>query len=135
MESKMFMKTSLLAVQDQDKFSDVLGQGALPASSVDINILPHTGEFRSYEGKIASFPGPTQLSIACSTEKRERAWYLFSHEHDAIGKWQKQQAAIHVLFNRLHTQHLVYRYRSLAKKGPWAVHITLCSDKGVDGYL
>ena len=22
-----------------------------------------------------------------------------------------------------------------AKKGPWAVHITLCSDKGVGGYL
>ena len=26
-------------------------------------------------------------------------------------------------------------YRSLAKKCPWAVHITLCSDKGVGGYL
>ena len=26
-------------------------------------------------------------------------------------------------------------YRSLVKKGPWAVHITLCSDKGVGGYL
>ena len=26
-------------------------------------------------------------------------------------------------------------YRSLAKKGPWAVHITLCSDKGMGGYL
>ena len=74
MESKMFMKTSLLAVQDQDKFGDVLGQGAFPASFVDINILPHTGEFRSYEAKIASFPGPAQLSVACSTEKRVRAW-------------------------------------------------------------
>ena len=29
---------------------------------------------------LASFAGPTQLSIACSTEKRERAWYLFSCE-------------------------------------------------------
>ena len=29
---------------------------------------------------IASFPGPAQLSIACSTVKRERAWYLFSRE-------------------------------------------------------
>ena len=29
---------------------------------------------------IASFPGPTQLSIAFSMEKRERAWYLFSRE-------------------------------------------------------
>ena len=31
---------------------------------------------------IASFPGPAQLSVAISMEKRERAWYLFSHEHD-----------------------------------------------------
>ena len=30
--------------------------------------------------KLASFPGPTQLSIAISTEKWEWAWYLFSHE-------------------------------------------------------
>ena len=29
---------------------------------------------------VASFPGPAQLSVAISTEKRERAWYLFSHE-------------------------------------------------------
>ena len=29
---------------------------------------------------LASFPGPTQLSIACGTEKRERSWYFFSHE-------------------------------------------------------
>ena len=29
---------------------------------------------------IASFPGPAQLSIAISTEKQERAWYLFSRE-------------------------------------------------------
>ena len=26
-------------------------------------------------------------------------------------------------------------YHSLAKKGPCAVHITLCSDRGVGGYL
>ena len=29
---------------------------------------------------IASYPGPAQLSVASSTEKRERAWYLFSRE-------------------------------------------------------
>ena len=29
---------------------------------------------------VASFPGPTQLSVAISTVKRERAWYLFSRE-------------------------------------------------------
>ena len=31
---------------------------------------------------VASFPGPAQLSVAFSTEKRERAWYPFSREHD-----------------------------------------------------
>ena len=30
--------------------------------------------------KLASFPGPAHLSVACSTEKRERAWYIFSRE-------------------------------------------------------
>ena len=30
--------------------------------------------------RVASFPGPAQLSVACSTVKRERAWYLFSRE-------------------------------------------------------
>ena len=30
--------------------------------------------------KIASFPGPAQLFVSISTEKRERAWYLFSRE-------------------------------------------------------
>ena len=29
---------------------------------------------------IASFPGPAQLSVACSTEKQGRAWYIFSCE-------------------------------------------------------
>ena len=40
---------------------------------------------------LASFPGPAQLSFACSTEngKAGRAWYLFSLEHDIIGKWRK----------------------------------------------
>ena len=27
--------------------------------------------------RIASFPGPTQLSVACSMEKQERAWYMY----------------------------------------------------------
>ena len=26
-------------------------------------------------------------------------------------------------------------YRSLAKKGPWALYLTLSADKGVGGYL
>ena len=30
--------------------------------------------------KLASFPGPAQLSVTSSTEKWERAWYLFSRE-------------------------------------------------------
>ena len=32
---------------------------------------------------IASFPGPTQLSVACSTEKQGEPG-IFSHEHDII---------------------------------------------------
>ena len=28
----------------------------------------------------ASYPGPAQLFVAISTEKRERAWYLFPRE-------------------------------------------------------
>ena len=28
-----------------------------------------------------------------------------------------------------------WNYRSLAKKGPWVVHITLCSNRGVGGYF
>ena len=38
---------------------------------------------------LASFPGPTQLSVACSNGKAGRAWYLFSREHDIIGKRRK----------------------------------------------
>ena len=30
--------------------------------------------------QLASFPGPAQLSVTISMEKRERAWYLFSRE-------------------------------------------------------
>ena len=30
--------------------------------------------------RVASFPGPAQLSVTISTVKRERAWYLFSHD-------------------------------------------------------
>ena len=37
-------------------------------------------EHPRYGGTLASFPGPAQLSVASSTEKRERAWYLFSRE-------------------------------------------------------
>ena len=43
--------------------------------------------------------------------KAWRAWYLFSHEHDVIGKcenFQNKQAAFHALFNWLHAQHSVY---------------------------
>ena len=28
-----------------------------------------------------------------------------------------------------------HQYRSLAKKGPWALYLTLSPDKGVGGYL
>ena len=33
---------------------------------------------------LASFPGPAQLSVACSTEKQERAWNIY-HVSDMEG--------------------------------------------------
>ena len=50
---------------------------------------------------IASFPGPAQLFITCSMEKRGE------HEDDVIDKWQKIQndkAKFHILFNKLQVQ-------------------------------
>ena len=31
-------------------------------------------------GSLAAVSDPTQLSVACSMEKQERAWYFFSRE-------------------------------------------------------
>ena len=39
-----------------------------------------TNHFNKSGLRVASFPGPAQLSVACSTVKQERAWYLFSRE-------------------------------------------------------
>ena len=36
--------------------------------------------FTSCSSMLASFPGPAQLSVASSMEKRERAWNNLSHE-------------------------------------------------------
>ena len=61
-------------------------------------ILRH---FTKRELLLASFPGPTQLSIAYSTEKRGEPG-IFSREHDVIGKWRNfwnKLAAFRVLFN------------------------------------
>ena len=33
-----------------------------------------------YRSELALFPGPTQLSVTCSTEKQERAWYNLLRE-------------------------------------------------------
>ena len=44
--------------------------------------LPHVGGQLSHAQSIASFPGPAQLSVACSTEKRERGPGIFSHVSD-----------------------------------------------------
>ena len=45
-------------------------------------ICNYTGvvAYQLYLEILASFPGPAQLSVAFSTEKQERAWYLFSRE-------------------------------------------------------
>ena len=53
---------------------------------------------------VAPFPGSTQLYIMCSKENWERSWYLSSHEHDVILKWQnEEQSIVYCLTNyRLH---------------------------------
>ena len=59
---------------------------------------------------VASFPGPAQLSVACSTEKPWRAWYLFSREHDVIGKWRnfaELTGCVARILNPLHAQRSV----------------------------
>ena len=63
-----------------------------------------------YRNLLASFPGSAQLSVACSTEKPWRAWYLFSREHDVIGKWRnfaELTGCVSRILNRLHAQRLV----------------------------
>ena len=47
--------------------------------------------------------------------KAGRAWYLFSCEHDGIGKWQKFSditSVFHILFNRLYTHSTLGVYDS-----------------------
>ena len=34
----------------------------------------------------ASFPGPAQLFVACNTEKRERAWYLYIRQQRSLSQ-------------------------------------------------
>ena len=46
--------------------------------------------------RVASFPGPAQLSVALPYGKIGRAWYLSSREHDII---ENKQAVFHILFN------------------------------------
>ena len=60
--------------------------------------LPEQPQYSNYTAREASFTGPAQLSVACSMEKPWRAWYLFSREHDVIGKWRNfaEQAAFRV---------------------------------------
>ena len=48
---------------------------------------------------VALFPGPTQLSGTSGTEKwGERAWYLFSREHNVIEKWWKYAEQLHFVY-------------------------------------
>ena len=37
-------------------------------------------DHNNWQWKVVLSPGPTQFSVASSMEKRERTWYLFSHE-------------------------------------------------------
>ena len=62
-------------------------------------------------------PSPNLVTGTCpalrrfhSTEKAGRAWYLFSHEHDIIGKWQEfseQTGYVSHILNLLYIQRLV----------------------------
>ena len=57
--------------------------------------------------ELVLFPGPAQLSVACSTEKRKEPG-IFSY--DVIEKWQKfaeLTGCVSSMFNQLHTQRLV----------------------------
>ena len=45
-----------------------------------LHIMQIIGWNSSIGSFIASFPGPAQLSVASSTEKRERAWNNLSRE-------------------------------------------------------
>ena len=60
--------------------------GILNSDAVEIKVSVHPRQGGrlsevSLRGiPLASFPGPAQLSVTCSTVKRERAWYLFSRE-------------------------------------------------------
>ena len=51
--------------------------GEIIAISANQIVLP---KFLRHTKILASFPGPTQISVACSTEKWERAWYNLSRE-------------------------------------------------------
>ena len=51
---------------------------------VDIAIVYSYAQSVNHYLTVASFPGPTQLSVACSREKRERAWYIFSRESQKV---------------------------------------------------
>ena len=54
-------------------------------------------------------PRPRQAFRHLQYRKAERACYLFLCEHNVTIKWRKvsEQAAFHILFNRLHGQLLV----------------------------
>ena len=55
-------------------------------------------------------PRPRQAFRHLQYRKVERACYLFLCEHNVTIKWRKfsEQAAFHILFNRLHGQPLVW---------------------------
>ena len=66
-------------------------------------------------GTISLVPRPRPAFCHLQYGKVWRAWYLFSREHDIIGKCenlQNKRAAFHVLFNWLHAQRSVYIQQS-----------------------
>ena len=63
--------------------------------------------------------------------------YSFSWDHKWIDLLCKHGYCKHLLSLHLVTFLMFFLlvYRSLAKKGPWALYLTLSPDKGVGGYL
>ena len=86
---------------------------------------------------------------SCSLILAKGRIHAYGRGDVTIGK-QKQQCLLHDLVSFSYTPAYllvcslkqdifkrtgIWVYRSLAKKGPWALYLTLSPDKGVGGYL
>ena len=60
--------------------------------------------YTKYCSILASFPSPAQLSVACSMEKQEKAWYIFSREwrHTQGKLWERGRHVNHKKTSPVH---------------------------------